>query len=103
MKKLSKFAVICFTGALTLSVSFMHTKDLTKAEAITQALPTLKVALPVPFVNKGSVEVDIPAVEQNRVEHSTVPLPAPFPIKSNVTVVISAEEQNRVEHTHQLY
>ena len=72
MKKISKFAaILCFTGALSLSLGFTNNKDLSNAKAASQSkiIPYVPFA---PIVSKGSATVRVTVAEQNMVENSPV-------------------------------
>jgi hypothetical protein len=98
LKKLTKFAAICFTGAFTLPF-VINTTGLNKAEAFSQPPLVIKKVVPVSSTEVGSIKVVVPVEEQNRIEN----LKAAFSVSSTEvgsnTVVVPAEEQNRIENS----
>lgn len=72
MKKLSKIAaILCFAGALSLSLGFVNNKDLRNDEAASQTKIIPNVPF-VPIVSKGNATIRVTAEEQNIVEKSPV-------------------------------
>ena len=88
MKKISKLSlVLCFTGALTLSIGLINNKDLNKTEA---------------FASTGQLKVEdgdryrVVTVEEQEMRENNLD------VGEDVSVVITAEEQNMVENSSEL-
>jgi hypothetical protein len=101
LKKLSKFAAFCFTGAFSLSFA-MYTTDLNKAEAFSQPPLAIKSAVPVSSTDVGSIKVVVPVEEQNRIENSKAAVSVSSADVGSITVVVPAEEQNKIENSSAL-
>lgn len=70
LKKRTKFAaILCFTGALSLSFGFLNHKDLSNAEAASQSKIIPNVGF-IPFVSEANATIRVTAEEQNIVENS---------------------------------
>ncbi|MBV7509735.1 hypothetical protein KW850_32025 [Bacillus sp. sid0103] len=101
MKKLTKFAAICFTGAFTLPF-VINITGLNKAEAFSQPSLAIKTVVPVSSTDVGSIKVVVPVEEQNRIENSNAAVSIPSADVGSITVVVPAEEQNRIENSSAL-
>ncbi|PGY06407.1 hypothetical protein [Bacillus sp. AFS031507] len=100
MKKLTKFAAICFTGAFTLPF-VINTTGLNKAEAFSQP-PLTKTVVPVSSTDLGSIKVVVPVEEQYRIENSKAAVSLSSTVVGSITVIVPAEEQNRIENSSAL-
>ncbi|NHC41530.1 hypothetical protein G6549_16335 [Bacillus sp. MM2020_1] len=100
MKKLTKFAAICFTGAFTLTV--INTTGLNKAEAFSQPSLENKWVVPVSSTDVGSIKVVVPVEEQNRIENSNAAVSVSSTGVGSIMVVVPAEVQNRIENSSAL-
>jgi hypothetical protein len=73
LKKLSKFAaILCSTGALSLSLCFMNHKDLRNAEAASQSKIISDVSYDFAPVSRGNAIIRVSAEDQTMVENSPV-------------------------------